>query len=93
MKRLSFIIATIFFSILIIGISNARVVRNGEFVTKKEARAYFASMSEFLESLTDPYQNKRLLEHLESNVGIKKIKEEAQWKIMNPTATRSNGVR
>lgn len=92
MKKLIYIISTILCSIALITITNARVVRNSEYVTKREARQYFASASELLESFSDPYKNPRLLRHLENNEGIRKIKEETQWIILHPRATSSNGI-
>lgn len=93
MKRLLFVISVVIFSTLLICISNAKVVRKNEYVTKREVRQYLASMSEALEALIDPYQNPSLLRRLESNESLRKIKEEMTWKDIHSNATRSNGIK
>lgn len=92
MKKILFTIGVIVASLSIMFITHARVVI-GEYVTKAEVKAYYASMSEAFRDVTDPIKNKKLYQRLENNEGIRKIKEEMQWKMVNEKATRSNGIR
>lgn len=73
MKKLIYIIATIAISILLVSITNARVVYE-EYVTKAEVKQYLASVSEYLEWLTS--LERLTTEYFDKNPTLRFEKEE-----------------
>lgn len=74
MKKI--VIVSILVSILMMGIVHARIVW-GEYVTKQEVRAYYASMSQLL----DYYNSAYIRGLLDKNPMMKQQKEEYQYKL------------
>ena len=74
MKRI--VIVSILASILMMGIVHAKIVW-GEYVTKQEVRAYYASLSQ----LMDYYNGAYIRELLDKNPMMKQQKEKYQYEL------------
>lgn len=74
MKRI--VIVSILASILMMGIVHARIVW-GEYATKQEVRAYYASLSQ----LMDYYNGAYIRELLDKNPMMKQQKEKYQYEL------------
>ena len=71
MKKILFTIGVIVASLSIMFITHARVVI-GEYVTKAEVKAYYASLSEAFRDVTDLTKNKKGSKIMRASVKLKK---------------------